>query len=83
MPTDRSCAVCPGPTGIVMSTNRYGSSATAGASSNTRRSARAGTTASFCANFTPSATSCAQPWNPPAYIGPSRDCMCAIALCSI
>ena len=82
-PTDRSWTLCRGPTGMTTSTNRYGSSATAGASSNTRRSARAGTTDSFCANFTPSATSCAQPWNPPAYIGPSRDCMWAIALCSI
>ena len=27
------------------------------------RSAAAGTTSSFCTNFTPSATSCAQPWN--------------------
>src|SRR5690349_9525634 len=34
-------------------------------------------------NFTPSAMSCAQPWNLPAYIGPSRLCMCAICLCSI
>src|SRR5215207_10633909 len=38
---------------------------------------------SFCTNFTPSATSCAQPWKPPAAIGPTRLCMCAIALCSI
>ena len=58
-------------------------SATAGASLNTVRSAAAGTMSSFCANFTPSATSCAQPWKPPAYIGPRRDCMCAIALCSV
>ena len=28
-----------------------------------RRSAAAGTMSSFCTNFTPSATSCAQPWN--------------------
>src|SRR3954470_11075332 len=47
-----------------------------------RRSAAVGTVSSFWANFTPSATSCAQPWNPPAYIGPSRDCMCAMTLCS-
>ena len=26
--------------------------------------------------------SCAQPWKAPAYIGPSRPCMCAITLCS-
>src|SRR3954465_7911342 len=65
-----------------MSTTRYGMSATAGASVKIRRSAAAGTTSSFWANFTPSATSCAQPWKPPAYIGPSRPCMCAITLCS-
>src|SRR5262245_56215217 len=39
-------------------------------------------TSSFCANFTPSATNCAQPWKAPAYMGPSRPCMCAITLCS-
>src|SRR5919199_647281 len=27
--------------------------------------------------------SCAQPWNRPAYIGPSRACMCARILCSM
>src|SRR3954451_5822015 len=37
---------------------------------------------SFWTNLTPSATSWAHPWNPPAYIGPSRPCMCAITLCS-
>src|SRR3954463_67997 len=72
----------PGPTGITISTTRYGISATAGASVKIRRSAAAGTTSSFRANFPPSATSCAQPWKPPAYIGPSRPCMCAITLCS-
>ena len=60
-----------------------GSRATAGASWKTRRSAPAGTMSSFCANFTPSATSWAQPWKPPAYIGPSRPCMWAITLCSV
>ena len=40
-------------------------------------------TLSFCMNFTPSATSWAQPWKRPAYIGPTRLCMCAICLCSI
>ena len=70
-PMSRSTPTSPGPTGITTSTTRYGISATAGASRNTVRSAAAGTTSSFCANFTPSATSCAQPWKPPAYIGPS------------
>ena len=58
-------------------------SATAGANRKTRRSAAAGVMSSFCTNFTPSATSWAQPWKPPAYIGPSRPCMCAITLCSV
>ena len=44
--------------------------ATAGASENTVRSAAAGTMSSFWMNFTPSATSCAQPWKAPASIGP-------------
>ena len=41
----------------------YGIIATAGASEKTLRSAASGTTSSFWMNFTPSATSCAQPWN--------------------
>ena len=45
-------------------------------------SAAAGVTSSFCTNFTPSATSCAHPWNRPASIGPTRDCICASTLCS-
>ena len=57
--------------------------ATAGASENTPRSAASGTTSSFWTNFTPSATSCAQPWNMPASIGPRRACMCASTLCSM
>src|SRR3954454_23424348 len=81
-PTSRSSPTRPGPSGITSRTTRYGSSATAGASLKTVRSAAVGTTSSFCTNFTPSAMSCAQPWKPPAYIGPTRDCMCAIALCS-
>ncbi len=72
-----------GATGITTRTTRYGISATAGASRKTVRSAAAGMTSSFWTNFTPSATSCAQPWKPPAYIGPTRACMCAIALCSV
>ena len=47
------------------------------------RSAAAGVMSSFWTNFTPSATSWAHPWKPPAYIGPSRPCMCAITLCSV
>ena len=58
-------------------------SATNGARRKTHRSARAGVMSSFWTNFTPSATSCAHPWKPPAYIGPSRPCMCAITLCSV
>ena len=72
-----------GRSGSTTSTTRYGTSATTGASWKTRRSAAAGTMSSFCTNFTPSATSWAQPWKPPAYIGPSRPCMCAITLCSV
>lgn len=73
----------PGPMGMARRTRRYGSRATAGASWKMRRSALAGTTSSFCANFTPSATSWAQPWKPPAYMGPRRPCMWAITLCSV
>ena len=54
-----------------------------GASRNTGLSASRGVTSSFWTNFTPSAISWAQPWNAPAYIGPSRPCMCAITLCSV
>jgi hypothetical protein len=68
--------------GITTNSAMYGTSATAGASENTHRSAAAGMMSSFWMNFTPSAISCAQPWNRPAYIGPSRDCMCASTLCS-
>src|SRR5690606_6511741 len=69
-------------TGITSRTSRYGTIATPGASLNTHRSASRGTTSSFCANFTPSAMSCAQPWKAPAYMGPRRPCMCAMTLCS-
>ena len=68
--------------GITTNNAMYGTSATAGARENTHRSAAAGITSSFWTNLTPSATSCAQPWNRPAYIGPSRACMCARTLCS-
>ncbi|CAM5251025.1 hypothetical protein SCANM63S_09455 [Streptomyces canarius] len=83
-PASRTWPTAPslGPMGMARRTRRYGSRATAGASWKTRRSAPAGTTSSFCANFTPSAMSWAQPWKPPAYIGPSRPCMWAITLCS-
>src|SRR4051794_1826060 len=57
--------------------------AMAGANRKTGPSAAAGVMSSFCANLTPSATNWAQPWKPPAYIGPTLDCMCAIALCSV
>jgi ATP-dependent Clp protease ATP-binding subunit ClpX len=50
--------------------------------SRTQESAADGITSSFWTNLTPSAISCAQPWNRPAYIGPTRPCMCAITLCS-
>ena len=76
-------APSPGPMGMASRTRRYGRRATAGASWKIRRSAPAGTMSSFCANFTPSATSWAQPWKPPAYIGPRRPCMWAITLCSV
>ena len=76
-------APSPGPIGMARRTRRYGRRATAGASWKIRRSAPAGTMSSFCANFTPSATSWAQPWKPPAYIGPRRPCMWAITLCSV
>src|SRR4051794_39221010 len=81
-PMSRSSPTRPGPIGTTRSATRYGSRATAGASRKIVRSAAAGTTSSFCTNLTPSATSCAQPWKAPAYIGPTRLCMCAIALCS-
>ena len=68
--------------GITTNNAMYGTSATAGASENTQRSAAAGITSSFCTNFAPSAMSWAHPWNRPAYIGPSRACMCASTLCS-
>ena len=60
----------------------YGTSATAGAREKTQASAATGITSSFWTNLTPSAMSCAHPWNLPAYIGPSRPCMWAITLCS-
>ena len=69
--------------GTTTNSAMYGTSATAGASENTHRSAAAGMMSSFCTNFTPSAISCAQPWNRPAYIGPRRACMCARTLCSM
>jgi hypothetical protein len=69
--------------GITTNSAMYGTSATAGASENTHRSAAAGITSSFWTNFTPSASSCAHPWKRPAYIGPSRACMCARTLCSM
>jgi hypothetical protein len=81
-PESRSAPTMPGASGMAARAAMYGRIATIGAHSNTRRSAAAGTTLSFWMNFTPSATNCAQPWNAPAYIGPSRDCMCAITLCS-
>ena len=59
-----------------------GSSATAGASANTRGRRPRGMMSSFWTNLMPSASSCAQPWNLPASIGPSRACMCASPLCS-
>ncbi len=68
--------------GITTNSAMYGTSQTAGARENTHRSAAAGITSSFCTNLTPSARSCAHPWNRPAYIGPSRPCMCASTLCS-
>src|SRR4051812_24196996 len=81
-PEPRSAPTMPGASGIAASAAMYGRIATTGAHSNTVLSAAAGVTLSFWTNFTPSATSWAQPWNPPAYIGPSRDCMWAITLCS-
>src|SRR4051812_21688408 len=82
-PASRSAPTRRGDSGSAVIATRYGRSATAGASRKTGASAAAGTISSFCANLTPSASSCAQPWNPPAYIGPSRPCMCAITLCSV
>src|SRR5690242_442911 len=82
-PASRSAPTMPGAIGIAASAAMYGRIATTGAHSNTRLSAAAGVTLSFWTNLTPSATSCAQPWNPPAYIGPTRLCMCAITLCSV
>src|SRR3954471_5427682 len=82
-PASRSAPTSDGDSGIAVSATRYGTRATPGAIVNTARSAAVGTIASFCVNFTPSAISCAQPWKPPAYIGPSRPCMCAITLCSV
>ena len=85
MPASTTWPTAPslGPIGMATRTRRYGSRATAGASWKMRRSAPAGTMSSFCANFTPSATSWAQPWKPPAYMGPRRPCMWAITLCSV
>src|SRR3712207_2690629 len=67
-PMSRSTATHVADSGMAIIATRYGSNATAGASLNTRLSAAAGTTSSFCTNLTPSATSCAQPWKAPAYI---------------
>ena len=83
MPTSRLSANNVGLNGSTTRMMMYGIMATAGASENTPRSAASGTTSSFCTNFTPSATSCAQPWNMPASIGPRRACMCASTLCSM
>ncbi len=69
--------------GITTNSAMYGISATAGASVKTHRSALAGTIPSFWTNFTPSAISCAQPCDTPAYHGPSRPCMWARTLCSM
>ena len=84
-PTSSGCptSVSRGPSGMNSRATRYGSRATSGATRNTGRSAARGVTSSFCTNFTPSASSCAHPWNRPAYIGPSRCCMCASTLCSM
>src|SRR5437763_7574085 len=78
-PTSRSA----GPSGMNSNATRYGSNATIGATRNTGRSAASGVRSSFWTNLTPSAMSWAQPWKAPAYIGPSRPCMCAITLCSV
>src|SRR4051794_12887082 len=82
-PASRSTPTRPSPTGMTISTTRYGTRATAGAILKMVRSAAAGIRSSFWTNFTPSASSWAQPWKPPAYIGPRRDCMCAMTLCSV
>src|SRR5262245_11513969 len=82
-PMSRSWPTRPGPSGIAIIATRYGTSATPGAIAKTVRSAAAGAMSSFWANLTPSATSCAQPWKRPAYIGPTRACMWAMALCSV
>src|SRR5918996_1254640 len=81
-PTSTSTPTHSGASGTKARATRYGTSPTAGASRKTAGSARAGTTSSFWANLTPSAISWAQPWNRPAYIGPTRPCMCAMTLCS-
>ena len=83
MPTSRFSANTVSPRGRTTRIAMYGIIATAGASENTLRSAAAGTMSSFWMNFTPSATSCAHPWNRPASIGPSLACMCARPLCSM
>ena len=83
MPTSRFSAKTVFPSGRTTRIAMYGIIATAGASENTLRSAAAGTTSSFWMNLTPSATSCAHPWNRPASIGPSRACMWASPLCSM
>ena len=83
MPTSRLSAHSVGPNGSTTKIAMYGIIATAGASENTLRSAAVGTMSSFWMNFTPSATSWAHPWNAPASIGPTRDCMCARTLCSM
>ncbi len=83
MPMSRFSAKIVGLNGSTTKIAMYGIIATAGASEKTLRSAAVGTMSSFWMNFTPSATSCAQPWNTPASMGPTRDCMCASTLCSM
>ena len=83
MPTSRLSANADALNGSTTRIAMYGIIATAGAREKTLLSAASGTTSSFWMNFTPSATSWAQPWNEPASMGPSRACMWASTLCSM
>ena len=46
-----------------------------GASLKSSGSAEAGIMSSFSSSLIPSASDCAQPCQPPTYMGPSRSCM--------
>ena len=60
----------PGARGMAAMAPKMLPSTSAGASTNSTRSAPRGIMSSFINSFTPSAMDCAQPCQPPTYIGP-------------